>query len=203
MVVTASTMLPLGTTAPNFSLPDVTSPNQAISLKSYSDKEALLIMFICSHCPYVKHVQAELARLGKDYREKSLGIVAISSNDPAVQPEDAPDRLEQMAERLGLTFPSCFDETQEVAKAYTAACTPDIFLFDNERRLVYHGQLDDNRLGNDQPINGHSLRAAIDAVLGKRPISADQRASLGCNIKWKKGNEPIYARGGHRFGARA
>jgi hypothetical protein len=123
-----------------------------------------------------------------------LGIVAVSSNDPAVQPEDAPDRLKNMAERLGFTFSFCFDETQEVAKAYTAACTPDFFLFDHERKLVYRGQLDDSRPGNDQPINGHSLRAAIDAVLEKRPVSADQKASLGCNIKWKKGNEPIYAR---------
>ena len=194
MVLTASTMLPLGTQAPNFSLTDVTSRNKTISLQSFSEQEALLIMFICSHCPYVKHVQAELARLGQDYRERSLGIVAISSNDPAVQPEDAPDSLKQMAERLGFTFPFCFDETQEVAKAYTAACTPDFFLFDNERKLVYRGQLDDSRPGNDQPINGHSLRAAIDAVLGNRPVSADQKASLGCNIKWKKGNEPIYAR---------
>ena len=194
MVLTASTMLPLGTQAPYFSLPDVTSRNKTVTLQSYSDKEALLIMFICSHCPYVKHVQAELARLGRDYRERSLGIVAVSSNDPAVQPEDAPDRLRQMAERLGFIFPFCFDETQEVAKSYTAACTPDFFLFDNERKLVYRGQLDDSRPGNDQPINGHSLRAAIDAVLEKGPISADQRASLGCNIKWKKGNGPIYSR---------
>ena len=194
MVLTASTMLPLGTPAPNFSLPDVRSHNKTIGLDSFSEKEALLIMFICSHCPYVKHVQAELARLGQDYRKRSLGIVAVSSNDPAVQPEDSPDRLKQMAERLGFTFPFCFDATQEVAKAYTAACTPDFFLFDKERRLVYRGQLDDSRPGNDQPINGHSLRAAIDAVLEKRRVLADQRASLGCNIKWKKGNEPIYAR---------
>ena len=194
MVLTASTMLPLGTQAPNFSLTDLTSATETISLKSFSNKEGLLVMFICSHCPYVKHVQAELAHLGQDYREKSLGIVAVSSNDPAAQPEDAPDRLKNMAERLGFTFPFCFDETQEVAKAYTAACTPDFFLFDNERKLVYRGQLDDSRPGNDQPINGHSLRAAIDAVLEKRPVSADQKASLGCNIKWKKGNEPIYAR---------
>lgn len=194
MVVTASTMLRLGTKAPSFSLPDLTSPNRTISLSSFSDKEALLVMFICSHCPYVKHVQTELARLGNDYSEKSLGIVAISSNDPSVQPEDAPDRLKQMAERLGFAFPFCFDETQEVAKAYTAACTPDFFLFDNQRKLIYRGQLDDSRPGNGQPINGHSLRAAIDAVLEGRPVSADQKASLGCNIKWKKGNEPIYAR---------
>ena len=194
MVLTASTMLPLGTQAPNFSLTDLTSATETINLKSFSNKEGLLVMFICSHCPYVKHVQAELAHLGQDYQERSLGIVAVSSNDPAVQPEDAPDSLKQMAKRLGFTFPFCFDETQEVAKAYTAACTPDFFLFDNERKLVYRGQLDDSRPGNDQPINGHSLRAAIDAVLGNRPVSADQKASLGCNIKWKKGNDPIYAR---------
>lgn len=194
MVLTASTMLALGTKAPNFSLKDVRSGDKTISLESFSGQEALLIMFICSHCPYVKHVQAELARLGQDFQHKSLGIVAISSNDPAVQPEDAPDSLKQMAERLGFTFPFCFDETQVVAKAYTAACTPDFFLFDNKRKLVYRGQLDDSRPGNDQPINGHSLRAAIGAVLGNRPVSANQIASLGCNIKWKKGNEPIYAR---------
>ena len=194
MVLTASTMLALGTQAPDFSLTDLRSGTKSISLKSFSDREGLLVMFICSHCPYVKHVQDELARLGQDYQQRSLGIVAISSNDPTVQPEDAPNKLKQMAERLGFTFPYCFDETQEVAKAYTAACTPDFFLFDNERKLVYRGQLDDSRPGNDQPINGHSLRAAIGAVLERRPVSADQRASLGCNIKWKKGNEPIYAR---------
>ncbi|MFN8007396.1 MAG: thioredoxin family protein [Terriglobia bacterium] len=194
MVLTASTMLPLGTKAPNFSLPDVTNSNRTIHLDSFSGKKGLLVMFICTHCPYVKHVQTELSRLGRDYHQKDLGILAISSNDPVSHPDDDPERLREMAVRLGFVFPYCHDGTQEVAKAYTAACTPDFFLFDKEHRLVYRGQLDDSRPGNSEPIDGHSLRAAIDAVLEGKPVASEQRASLGCNIKWKKGNEPPYAR---------
>jgi peroxiredoxin len=193
MALTASTMLALGTKAPSFSLEDMVT-GKMVSLENFSSKEGFLVMFICCHCPYVKHVQSELAKLGQDHRDKSLGIVAISANDPVTQPADGPDQLREMADRLGFTFPYCFDETQETAKAYTAACTPDFFLFDHERNLVYRGQLDDSRPGNNQPINGHSLRAAINAVLEKRPVSSDQKASLGCNIKWKPGNEPPYAR---------
>jgi len=191
MVKTLSTMLELGTLAPEFSLPDVVS-GRAISLASFRDEKAVLVMFICRHCPFVKHVQDELARLGADYRGRGVGIVAISSNDAASYPDDAPDRLKQMAEDLGFTFPLCFDETQEVAKAYTAACTPDFFLFDQARTLVYRGQLDDSRPDSGKPVTGRDLRAAIDAVLSDRPVGADQRPSIGCNIKWKPGNEPRY-----------
>ena len=191
MVKTLSTMLELGTRAPDFSLPDVVS-RRAISLASFGDETALLVMFICRHCPFVKHVQEELARLGAAYRGRGVGIVAISSNDAASYPDDAPERLKQMADELGFTFPVCFDETQEVAKAYTAACTPDFFLFDQARTLVYRGQLDGSRPESGEPVTGRDLRAAIDAVLSDRPVSADQRPSIGCNIKWKPGNEPRY-----------
>jgi peroxiredoxin len=193
MALTSSTMLPLGTKAPAFSLKDVVS-KKTISLETFADKKALLVTFVCAHCPYVQHVQSELARVGKDYREKSVGIVAISSNDPVSQPDDAPDKLKAMAEKLNFNFPYCFDETQETAKAYTAACTPDLFLFDTDHKLVYRGQLDDSRPGNGKPNDGRDLRAAIDAVVAGQPISSDQKPSLGCNIKWRAGNEPAYAR---------
>jgi len=188
MAKTFSTMLDLGTSAPDFSLPDVVS-GRTITLASFSGDTALLVMFICRHCPFVKHVQDELARLGIDYRGRGVGIVAISSNDVANHPDDAPHLLKEMSETLAFTFPYCFDETQAVAKAYKAACTPDFFLFDKERRLVYRGQLDDSRPDNGKPVNGRDLRAAIDAVLSGRPVGADQRPSIGCNIKWKPGNE--------------
>jgi peroxiredoxin len=191
MVKTLSTMLELGTPAPEFSLPDVVS-GRTISLSSFEDDDALLVMFICRHCPFVKHVQGELARLGADYRNRSVGIVAISSNDPASHPDDSPPLLKEMADELAFTFPVCFDETQEIAKAYTAACTPDFFLFDRDRALVYRGQLDDSRPDSGAPVTGRDLRAAIDAVLSGRPVGADQRPSIGCNIKWKPGHEPRY-----------
>lgn len=191
MVLTPSTMLALGTTAPAFALPDVVS-GQTISLATFADRTALLVMFICQHCPYVKHVQAELAQMGQDYHNQSLGIVAISANDVANYPNDAPPYLKQMAQTLGLTFPVCYDETQEVAKAYTAACTPDFFLFDRDRRLVYRGQLDDSRPGNGLPVTGADLRAAIDTVLAGQTVSLEQKPSIGCNIKWKPGNAPNY-----------
>ncbi len=191
MVRTLSTMLDLGTAAPDFRLPDVVS-GQTISLASFRDEKALLVMFICRHCPYVKHVQEELARLGGDYKNRGVGIVAISSNDAAEHPDDAPDSLKEMAAELGFVFPYCYDEDQSAAKAYTAACTPDFFLFDKERRLVYRGQLDDSRPKGDIPVTGRDLRAALDAVLSDEALSEDQRASLGCNIKWKAGNEPEY-----------
>ncbi|MEW5979859.1 MAG: thioredoxin family protein [Acidobacteriota bacterium] len=193
MVLTPSTMLPLGTQAPVFSLRDVVSGTR-LSLDSFSGKQGLLIMFICTHCPYVKHVQNELARLGRDYQGKDIGMVAISANDPVTHPEDSPAELKSMAQRLNFTFPYCFDEDQSVAKAYTAACTPDFFLFDRNRRLVYRGQLDDSRPGNDHPNDGRDLRAAIDAVLSGKPVSPNQKPSIGCNIKWKPGDEPSYAR---------
>ncbi|NBD17669.1 MAG: redoxin domain-containing protein [Cyanobacteria bacterium] len=194
MVKTASTMLELGTKAPNFNLPDTVS-GRTISLDTFADKKALLIMFICQHCPFVQHVQSELARIGKDYMEQGLGIIAISSNSVETHPDDAPEKLKAMAEAQGFNFPFCYDETQEVAKAYTAACTPDFFLFDSTRALVYRGQLDDSRPGNDQPVNGKDLRAAIEKVLADEPISPEQKPSIGCNIKWAPGNEPPYFQG--------
>jgi peroxiredoxin len=191
-VATSSAMLPLGTAAPPFSLRDVVS-DRIYSLDSFSDKTAFLVMFICRHCPYVVHVQEELARIGRDYRGTALGIIAISSNDPIGYPDDAPPKLKDMAQRLGFTFPFCHDETQEVAKAYKAACTPDFYLFDRDRRLVYRGQLDDSRPGNNKPVTGRDLRSAIQAVLAGQPVDLHQRPSIGCSIKWKPGNAPSYA----------
>jgi peroxiredoxin len=196
MSATPSTMLELGTPAPAFSLPDVVS-GRAISLDTFAGRKALLVMFICQHCPFVKHVKSELGRLGRDYAAKDVGIVGISSNDPAISWEDTPDGLRQMAADWGLNFPVCYDETQEVAKSYAAACTPDLFVFDENRRLVYRGQLDDSRPSNNKPVNGEDLRAAIDAVLEGREVNPIQKASIGCNIKWRPGNAPDY------FGVRA
>jgi len=181
----ASVMLPLGTPAPPFSLRDVVS-GQSCSLASFNGKAALLVMFICCHCPYVVHVEQEIAKMGQDYTDRGLGIIGISSNDPVSYPDDAPPRLKEMAERLGFTFPFCFDETQDVAMAYGAACTPDFYLFDRERRLVYHGQLDDSRPGSNKPVTGRDLRAAINAALAGEPVDSKQRASIGCSIKWKR-----------------
>lgn len=187
-----SQMLPLGTKAPEFDLPDVTD-GRLVSLSDFEAKRALLVMFICRHCPYVRHVREELARLGRDFAGSELGIVAISSNDVDEYPEDRPEGLAEEAREAGYAFPYLFDETQEVAKAYTAACTPDFFLFDADRALVYRGQLDDSRPSNGLPVTGTDLRAAIDAALSGTPVSEDQRASIGCGIKWRAGNEPAYA----------
>jgi peroxiredoxin len=192
MALTASTMLALGTPAPSFALPDVVS-GKTISLDTFAGKKALLVMFICHHCPYVVHVKDELARIGVDYGGRSVGIVAISANDAETHPADSPDGLREMAQQTGFRFPLCYDETQKVAQAYTAACTPDLFLFDEKRKLVYRGQLDGSRPKNDVPITGHDLRAALDAVLAGKPVSAEQKPSMGCNIKWKAGNEPKYS----------
>ena len=191
MALTASTMLPLGTKAPDFQLPDVVS-GETISLETFADKKALLVAFICQHCPFVKHVKHEIARIGKDYADKEVGIVAISANDVANYPGDSPENLKKMAQELAFNFPLCYDKSQETAKAYTAACTPDFFLFDAEQKLVYRGQLDDSRPGNDKPVTGKDLRSAIDAVLASKEVSPDQKPSIGCNIKWKPGNEPPY-----------
>jgi peroxiredoxin len=191
MAATESTMLELGTAAPDFSLPDVVS-GKTISLASFAGRKGLLVMFICPHCPYVKHVQGKLAEVLKEYADAPLGIVAISSNDASQFPEDGPDGLRAQAAELGFAFPYCYDESQDVAKAYCAACTPDFFLFDDARKLVYRGQMDGARPKNDTPVTGSDLRAAIDAVLAGRPADPVQRPSLGCNIKWKKGNEPAY-----------
>ncbi|MBD2676604.1 MULTISPECIES: thioredoxin family protein [Nostoc] len=191
MALTASTMLPIGTKAPDFDLPEVVS-GKATSLSTFADKKALLVMFICRHCPFVKHVQQELAQLGKDYFTSDLAIVAISANDAKNYPDDAPDSLKAFATEQGFTFTLCYDESQETAKAYTAACTPDFFLFDGSRRLVYRGQLDDSRPSNGKPVTGADLRAAIEAVLADKPVATEQKPSVGCNIKWKPGNQPSY-----------
>lgn len=193
MVLTPSTMLPLGTQAPDFSLPDVVS-GKNISPQSFAGKKGLLVMFICRHCPYVQHIKEELARLGRDYAGKDLGIVGISANDAANYPDDSPAGLKEFAEEMKFTFPLCYDETQEIAHMYAAACTPDFFLFDKDRKLVYRGQLDDSRPGSGKPVTGKDLRAAMDALLdhGLTGVPAEQKASIGCNIKWKKGNEPDY-----------
>lgn len=191
MVLTASTMLDLGTPAPDFQLPDVVS-GQTISLETFARCKALLVMFICQHCPFVKHVQSELAQMGQDYSAQNVGIVAISSNDIQSYPLDDPEHLVAMATSLGFNFPVCFDATQEVAKQYTAACTPDFFVFDADRILVYRGQLDDSRPSNNLMVTGRDLRAAVEATLAGLPITADQKPSMGCNIKWKPGNEPDY-----------
>ena len=183
-------MRPLGTTAAGFSLPDVVS-GRSVSLRNFAEKKALLIMFICEHCPYVIHVRPELARIGIDYANKPVGIVAISSNDISAYPDDSPENLKIMASRLHFNFPVCYDETQDVAKAYTAACTPDFFLFDAQRLLVYRGQLDDSRPGKGMP-DGRDLRAALEALLADKPVDTNQKPSVGCNIKWKPGNQPGY-----------
>jgi len=184
MAQTESTMPALGMPAKDFQLPDVVS-GARVGLDSFAAKPALLVMFISRHCPYVQHVKHELARLGKDYAGRPLGIVAISSNYVAQYPDDAPARLKEMAADLELNYPICYDESQEVAKAYDAACTPDFFLFDEGRQLVYRGQLDGARPRNDVPVSGADLRAAIEAVLAGQPVNPEQRPSVGCNIKWK------------------
>jgi peroxiredoxin len=184
MARTESSMLPLGTPAPSFTLPDVLS-GKKVGLEDFRDEKALLVMFICRHCPFVKHVQSELAKLGKDYAERSLGIIAISSNDADAYPDDAPESLAEMASGIGFNFPLCYDESQVVARDYSAACTPDFFLFDENRRLAYRGQLDDSRPGNGKPVTGRDLRAAIDALLNGRTVDPKQSPSIGCNIKWR------------------
>jgi peroxiredoxin len=191
MVLTESTMLPLGTQAPGFSLPDTNGKN--VSPADFAGKRGLLVMFICNHCPYVKHVRSELAQIGRDYADSDMGIVAICSNDPEVSPGDAPDLMREEAKTQGYVFPYLFDETQEVAKAYHAACTPDFFLFDGDQRLVYRGQFDGSRPGNDVAVTGRDLRAAADAVLAGQSVPSDQTPSVGCNIKWRTGNEPGYS----------
>jgi len=190
MVAVPSTMQALGTKAPSFDLPDVVS-GKNISLEWFAGKRGLLVMFVSRHCPYVQHVKDELARIGRDFAGK-IGIVAISANDAKNYPDDAPDKLKAMAEELGFTFPVCYDESQKAALAFSAACTPDFFLFDEERRLAYRGQLDDSRPGNGKPVTGRDLRDALNAVLKGKPVKHDQKPSLGCNVKWKAGNEPAY-----------
>lgn len=183
-------MLALGTPAPHFALPDTTG--RQVALSDFADAPALLVMFICNHCPYVKHVRKELARLGREYQAKGVAVVAISSNDETQYPEDGPAMMAREAHAVGYTFPYLHDASQTVAQAYRAACTPDFFLFDKQRRLVYRGQMDDSRPGNTVPVTGADLRAALDAVLQGTPVPPLQKPSLGCNIKWKPGQEPDY-----------
>ena len=190
MVKTASTMLPLGTLAPDFSLPDANG--KVVSLADIARGQPLLVMFICNHCPFVKHVADGLAKVVKQYQARGVAAVGINSNDAASFPDDAPAKMVEEVGLRGYTFPYLYDESQAVAKAYRAACTPDFFLFDKQHRLVYRGQMDGSRPGNDVPVTGSDLTAAIDAVLAGKAVSAEQRASLGCNIKWKPGNEPEY-----------
>jgi thiol-disulfide isomerase/thioredoxin len=186
-----STMLPLGTRAPDFSLADVVS-GRTVTLHDFGDATALLVMFICRHCPYVAHVRPAIASLAREHVGSDLGIVAISANDPFAYPEDAPEGLAAEAVEAGYTFPYLFDETQDTAKAYTAACTPDFFLFDRDRKLVYRGQFDSSRPANGVPVTGEDLLTAIDALLEGRPIPQEQRPSVGCSIKWRPGNEPDF-----------
>lgn len=184
MALTESTMLPLGTKAPDFSLLDVTS-NQIFSLESLKSNKATVIMFICNHCPFVKHVQEELVRVANDYQKKGIAFIAISANDASEYPEDSPEKMKEVAKKLHYPFHYLYDETQEVAKAYDAACTPDFFVFDKNLILVYRGQLDGSRPGNQIPLSGEDLRDALDNILNNTPISQDQKPSIGCNIKWK------------------
>jgi thiol-disulfide isomerase/thioredoxin len=186
-----STMLPLGTPAPPFSLPDAVT-GKTVSADDFGMARALLVMFVCNHCPYVQHVLPELGRIAHDYGEDGLAVVAINANDLEAYPQDGPASMKQLAETEGWGFPFLMDETQAVARAYRAACTPDFFLFDRGRRLVYRGQLDGSRPRNDVPVTGRDLRAAIEATLAGKPVSADQVPSIGCNIKWTPGNEPDY-----------
>jgi len=190
MVLTPSTMLPLGTKALDFSLPDV--DGKTVSLSDFSDAKALLVMFMCNHCPFVKHVAAELAKLGRDYQSRGVAVFGISSNDAENYPDDSPAKMAEEAKAREYTFPYLYDETQSVAKAYRAACTPDFYLFDGEQKLVYRGQLDSSRPDSGIPVTGDDLRAALDAVLAGKPVAEEQKASIGCNIKWKAGNEPDY-----------
>lgn len=193
MALTPSTMLELGHRAPDFVLENPVD-GRPVSLADFEDSPALLVMFICNHCPYVQHIRPELGRLARDYGPARLAVVAINSNSLDTHPQDGPDSMRQLATAEGWDFPFLFDDTQEVAKRYRAACTPDFFLYDADRKLVYRGQFDDSRPSNGIPVTGANLRAAVDAVLAGEPVPPDQKPSIGCNIKWTPGNEPEYAR---------
>ena len=190
MVKTASTMLKLGTKAPPFELVNV--DGRTVSLNDFRGKPVLVVMFICNHCPFVKHIAAELARFGADYQQKGAAIVAVNSNDTSAYPDDSPERMVHEAEQRGYVFPYLYDEEQEVAKAYHAACTPDFFVFDGQQQLVYRGQFDSSRPGNGVAVSGEDLRRAVDAVLAKQQVPQPQKPSIGCNIKWRTGQEPDY-----------
>lgn len=184
MARTASTMVSLGTKAPDFLLPDTVSGKQ-LSLKDVKGETATMVMFICNHCPFVKHVNAELVGLANDYKNKGIGFVAISSNDVINHPNDSPELMKQVAKQLKYPFPYLYDESQDTAKAYDAACTPDFFIYDKDLRLVYRGQLDDSRPGNEVPVTGKDIRYALDCIINNKPVPQEQRPSIGCNIKWK------------------
>jgi len=190
LAATESTMLELGTSAPDFDLPK--PDGGRVRLSDFTGAEGLVVAFICNHCPYVKHVREELARIGREYAERNVAIYAINSNDIVKYPGDGPDQMKHESETWGYTFPYLLDEDQRIAKQYLAACTPDFYVFDAEQRLVYRGQLDDSRPGNGKPVDGRDLRAALEAVLSGTPASEQQVPSIGCNIKWKPGNEPDY-----------
>lgn len=190
MSLTASTMLSLATGAPDFSLPD--TEGKLVSLSDFKDAKALLVVFMCNHCPFVKHVIDDFVQLARQYQDKGVAVVGINSNDVETYPADSPGKMAELAREKGFSFPYLYDATQDVAKSYHAACTPDFFVFDADRRLIYRGQMDDSRPGNDEPITGADLRAALDAVLAGEPVPEDQKPSMGCNIKWKTGNEPNY-----------
>jgi peroxiredoxin len=190
MVETASTMLALGTKAPDFELPD--TGGKMVSLKDFAGSKALLVVFMCNHCPYVKHIIDKFVEILKEYQPKGVGVVGINSNDVESFPEDSPENMAKAAKSKGFTFPYLYDENQGTAKTYKAACTPDFFLFDANRKLVYRGQLDDSRPGNGKPVTGVDLKAAMDAVLANKKVLELQKPSMGCNIKWKPGNEPTY-----------
>jgi peroxiredoxin len=191
MAVTPSRQLELGTLAPDFSLPD--TDGRKVSLADFRSVGALLVMFLCNHCPFVKHVQQQLAKLCQQYQQRGVAVVAISSNDAESYPADSPQKMKEEQQRAGYSFPYLYDQSQAVAKAYRAACTPEFYLFDSQRRLVYHGQLDSSRPTNTVPVTGADLSAAIDAALAGRPVPVDQRPSVGCSIKWKPSNEPEYS----------
>ena len=190
MVQTLSTMLALGTTAGQFSLPD--PDGKIVSLSDFDGAPALVVIFMCNHCPFVKHVAPGLADLAREYQDKGVAIVGINPNDVANYPDDSPQKMAEASKEYGYTFPYLLDESQEVAKAYRAACTPDFFVFDGDRQLVYRGQMDDSRPSLDLPVTGADLRAALNAVLDGRSVAAEQKPSIGCNIKWKPGHEPEY-----------
>jgi peroxiredoxin len=190
MVMTASTMLPLGMSTPDFNLPDI--KGDMVSLADFKESPALLVIFMCNHCPFVKHVLHVMVDLIKEYQAKGVAVVGINSNDVANFPEDSSEKMAKVAKKAGFTFPYLYDQSQEVAKAYHAACTPDFFLFDKERKLIYRGQMDDSRPGNDIPVTGVDLIKAMDSVLAGRQVNTNQKPSMGCNIKWKQGNEPKY-----------
>lgn len=190
MVKTASTMLPLGTQAPDFALTNV--DGKTVSLADFESASALLVIFMCNHCPFVKHIASGLANLAEEYQAKGVAVVGISSNDVENYPQDSPEAMKQEARDQGYSFPYLFDETQSVAKAYRAACTPDFFVFDKQQQLAYRGQMDSSRPGSGIPVTGEDLRQALDRVLAGDSVNGDQTPSIGCNIKWKPGQEPDY-----------